>query len=223
MVIEQMNERPSLAEYCALKQTRLELNTRLVKELSGQTIRKGGRKLGLLDHGVLYFETEDESNVLMEFCIHDCREVGRNAVDRLLGRPGVGGAERKLLESMRRAWFSLFRICRAVPGVGVETTDLLQEQDVFIVDLNFSRTAIPGLVLATRIVPVGDDYMTTGAALPVEPDLLADILDELGAWGGQRALMHAASLSPRERTELTAIVLRTCLARGASHQIRYEA
>lgn len=218
-----MDERPSLTEYRALRPTRLELNTRLVKELSGKTIRKGGRKLGLLDHGVLYFETEEESNVLMDFCINDCREVGRNAVDRLLGRPGVGDAERKLLESMQRARFSLFRIRRAVPGVGVETTDLLQEQDVFILDLNFSHSAVPGLTLATRIVPVGDDYMTTGAALPVEPELLTDILAELAGWGGHGVFTRTASLSPRERAELTAIVLRTCLASGASHQVCYEA
>jgi hypothetical protein len=35
-------------------------------------------------------------------------------------------------------------------------------------------------------------------------------------------LTGATPLSPRQRSELSAIVLRACLAYGASHQIRYE-
>jgi len=94
-----MNYKHALEEYIRVRDVRIDLNNKLVKQLSRKTLLKGGRTLGLLVDNVLCFETEDESCVLMDYCIHDCRDLGRNAIDRYLARPRLDATERQLLAS----------------------------------------------------------------------------------------------------------------------------
>ena len=217
-----MNYEEVLAEYVRLRPRRLELNAKLTRQLSKKVILKGGRKLGLFVDGTLCFETEDETSVLMDYCIHECRDLGRNTVERYLTRPGIDEEDRGLLQAMKMARFSLFRITETVRGVGVKALDLFRQESVFIVDINFGSTARNGLVLASRVMPFVDHLTTTGAALPVDEELFDTIRTAVEAWGGTGAFGRVVGFSPDQQSELTAIVLRTCLARGASHRVRYE-
>ncbi len=216
-----MNYEHALEEYTRVRDVRIDLNNKLVKQLSRKTLLKGGRALGLLVDNVLCFETEDESCVLMDYCIHDCRDLGRNAIDRYLARPRLDANERQLLEAMQRAWFSLFRVESTVRGVGVEATDMLRASRVFLIDVNLSQCRPDGLMLATRVVHIHQWLMTTGAPLPVDPDDLADIRAALAAWRGVTRLGQGEGLSRQEQAELAATILRVCLRRGASNRVRY--
>lgn len=217
-----MDYNGALTQYLRLRQTRLELNTKLTRQLSKKAILKGGRNLGLVRRGTLCFETEDETSVLMDYCIHDYRELGRNAVDIYLARPGLGEEERRVLHAMKMARFSLFRITEAVRGVGVKTLDLFRQESVFILDVNLGTCAEEGLVLASRVMPLGDHFTTTGAGLPVDQELFDAIREAVEAWGGAGVFERVAHFSAREQSEFAAIVLRTCVSGGASHRVRYE-
>jgi hypothetical protein len=158
-----------LARYQHLRQIGLQLNNRLVETLSRNVLDEGGKKLGILKKNVLVLDSEDEMAVLMDYCIHNVRRQGVNAIERYLmdSPPSPDSDEMMLLQAMRQARYSLFAVESVEPGVGVHVRDLLGDEPLFLVDVGFSRTAGPGMILAARVMSPGGIGMTTGAALPV--------------------------------------------------------
>jgi hypothetical protein len=212
-----------LARYKHLRQVGLELNNRLVETLSRSVIDEGGKKLGILKRNVLTLDTEDEIAVLMDYCIHDVRRHGVNAVEQYLAAspPAPESDERILLQALRQARYSLVVVESAEPGVGVHVRDLLRDEPLFLVDVGFSQTASIGMVLSARVMAPDGIGMTTGAALPVgvlSPTERTRFLDGLKAtFKG----MDFGNLSPEEASELAATIIRTCLRQGAAERIAY--
>jgi hypothetical protein len=213
-----------LARYKHLRQVGLRLNHRLVKTLSKSVLDEGGKKLGTLKKNVLVLDTEDEIVVLMDYCIHDVRRQGVNAVERYLAEspPAPDSEEMVLLQAMRQARYSLFAVEAAEPGVGVHVRDLLRDEPLFLVDVGFSRTATPGLVLAARVMAPEGISQTTGAALPFGVLPAANRAEFLGGLATTFKLPDLRHLSPEGAGELAAAVIRTCLQSGAAEHIQYH-
>src|SRR5437870_9030543 len=74
-----------------------------------------------------------------------------------------------LLSALVRARYSMFQIEDMVPGLGAVIRDLLRGDEIFIVDVGLSESAIERFIMACRIfAPTPDFFMTTGTALPVD-------------------------------------------------------
>ena len=73
-----------ISRYKHLRMVSLNLNQKLVKRLSKDVLYEGGRRLGILQGGTLVFNSEDETSVLMDYCLYDVRRKGRNAVEEYL-------------------------------------------------------------------------------------------------------------------------------------------
>src|SRR6476659_8597276 len=96
-----------LPRYKKLREAGVQLNRRLVKTLSRSVMGEGGRKLGILEGNELLLDTEDEMSVLMDYCIHDVRRYGLNAVERYLqsSPPPADSDEWVLLQALRVSRF----------------------------------------------------------------------------------------------------------------------
>jgi hypothetical protein len=212
-----------LARYQHLRRVGLQLNNRLFKMLSRSILDEGGKKLGILKKNVLVLDTEDEIAVLADYCIHDVRRQGANAIERYLAKspPPPGSDEMVLLQALRQAYFSLFAVEAAEPGVGVHVRDLLRDETLFLVDVGFSHSASRGMVLAARVMAPEGISMTTGAALPVgvlPAAVRAQFLQGLATLFSGTNFHH---LSPEQASDLSASVIRGCLQKGAAEHITY--
>ncbi len=58
-----------LDRYLRMREVRFRLNNLLVKTIPKKTLEECGRILGFFRKGTLFFETEDETSVLMDYCI----------------------------------------------------------------------------------------------------------------------------------------------------------
>ena len=213
-----------LPRYKQLRQVALPLNTRLVETLPRNVLDEGGKKLGILKKNTLVLDSEDEIAVLMDYCIYDIRRQGLNAVERFLNEtpPPEGSDERVLLEAMRQARFSLVEVEASEPGVGVQVRDVLRDESLFIVDVGFSSTARPRMVLAARIMAPAGITMTTGAALPFSTLSVAErarVLQEVTTILGGADFRD---VSAEKASEVTTLIIRTCLQKGAAEKIRYS-
>jgi len=127
-----------------------------------------------------------------------------------------------LLSALVRARYSMFQIEDMVPGLGAVIRDLLRGDEIFIVDVGLSESAIERFIMACRIfAPTPDFFMTTGTALPVDRTAGNLIVDGLES----KFLMSKPDVrdfTHEEMSDLSAFITRTLLAAGASDHIRYE-
>jgi hypothetical protein len=106
--------------YLRLRNIGLKLSHKLVETLSKDVLEDGGRKLGIFRKGTLFFDTEDEAAVLMDFCIYDLYPGGRNAVQRMLeDSPQSDPEALALLRAYSRAYYSIFQVVEVERGAGV--------------------------------------------------------------------------------------------------------
>lgn len=211
-----------LPRYKHLRRVGLELNNRLVETVSRSALDEGGKKLGVLKRNVLTLDTEDEIAVVMDYCLHDVRRHGLNAVERYLNEspPAAGSDEWVLLRALRQARYSVFVVESAEPGVGVHVRDLLRDETLFLVDVGLGTTAA-GMVLAGRVMAPEGIGMTTGAALPVGVLSAAERDRFAGRLKAGFPGLDFGNPSPEEAGEVAAAIIRTCLRRGAAERIEY--
>jgi len=208
--------------YKRFRQAGVRLNNKLVESLDGDTMKEGGRRLGILRKDILVFDTEDQASVLMDYCIYNMYTDGLNAVQRYLAEspPRRDSDEMLFLNAMLRAHYSIFQVIEVERGVGVVVEDLLRGGTSILIDINFASIAREGMALATRVIPVEDFFMTGGAGLPVTNAELNKIARET-----KRIFDPATDvtrLTPDQESDLTALIIRTCLESGMGSRIAYE-
>jgi len=202
------------ARYQRLRPIRLWLNNELVRRLSRDALDEGAKKLGLLRSGVFVFDNEDETSVLMDYCLYDVYRKGRNVVDQYLADCpfDADSDEMTCLRAMQQATFTLIAILNVEPGVGCQVRNLFTDERRLLADVGFSSTAEPGLVLLTRLLDFDNFVATSGAPLPL--GILSN--DELDEW--LRELRLGVNVDRFDPAPL----IRSCLRHGASSHVRYE-
>ena len=201
------------ARYQRFRPIRLRLNSELVRRLPQDALNEGAKKLGMLRRGVLVFENEDETCVLMDYCVYDVQRKGRNAVEQYLCDcpPDPASDEMACLRAMQLAKYTLVVVLRVEPGVGCHVRNLFTDETRLLVDSGFSNTARPGTLMATRLLDFGD-FVATSGPLPVGN------LDDNALEQWQRTLRAGENDDCYDPAEL----IRGCLERGALSHVRYE-
>jgi len=203
--------RQDVKRYRNLRTLAMDLNHRIIKTIPRRAFDDIGRALGILRKGVLVFETEDMSSVLMDCCLYDWFQNGKNVVQRYSEQYPMdpGTDDRFLLDAYLRAKYRVLIGLSAVSGAGLHCRDLLNNEQLFLMDVGLSRGAAnPGVALATRTLPLGDYWITTGAALPINSDTARRVKIATPKW---REHHRGVALS----------LVRTCLAAGAAEYISY--
>jgi hypothetical protein len=212
-----------LDQYRRMREVRFRLNNLLVEMIPKKALEECGRILGFFRKGVLIFETEDETSLLMDYCIFYPGPDGRNLVAKYLEKtpPPADSDEMAALQSMTHAYYSLFQVVDVKRGTGVAVRDLLRGETGFIVDVGFGNTAQRHMILATRIIPVEGFLMTGGAALPVDASAAERISKELKRTGYNPETFDYEQITPRQEAEVAAIVIRECRSTGMTSRIAY--
>ena len=213
-----------VARYKQLRNASFSLNTCLTKTLTKDAIEEAGRKLGVFKHGKLILDSEDEIAVVMDFCLHDVRRKGINAIERYLAEnpPPLGSDELLLLRAKCESRYSLFSVEATEPGRGVHLHDLLNDERVFLIDINFSTTAPVGTFFATRIFTVDGITMSTGATLPIGVPATPAIREQfLRVNVPTLQGIRSRQITPEQVSEINATLIRTALSKGGASQMRY--
>jgi len=208
-----------VARYERLRAASRRLNHRILKTLPRQAAGEIGAALGILRNEVLVFDTMDVTSVLMDCCLFDWVRGGKNAVERFAGNPfaPLSADERYLLQAYQKARYRLLFVETQARGAGVGCLDILANERIFLMDVAFSESVPEGapLALATRTIPLGPYWMTSGAGLPIaNKETVAALRRKLHIIGDDVSKMDPHLLSLE--------VVRTCLDSGAAEHVRYE-
>lgn len=206
-----------VARYQRLRAASSKLGNRLLGGLPKDVLDEGAAKLGVLHRGKLVFNSEGELAVLMDYCIYHVYRHGRNAVEEYLAEATrhLSDEERLCLLSMQRASYSVFLVESVEPGLGIHVRDLSSGETGLVVDMGLGATGLPGMLLATRILPQEGFSMTSGAALPL------GILPPNKEAALRRALIAARTIDEQGRFD-PAPLIRVCLEQNNSSHIEYR-
>jgi hypothetical protein len=208
--------RQDVERYRSLRALSLAMNHRIIKTIPRQAYDEIGDALGIRRNGVLMFDSEDMTSVMMDCCLYDWFEDGKNLVQQYAethpAKPGTD--ERCLLQACLQAKYRILVARSAVPGAGLHCQDVLNGGELFLMDLAMSQS-VPddNAALATRTIPLGEYWMTGGAGLPISSK--KSILDALRR-------MESEQYKPFEGPGGMALpIARACLAAGAADYITY--
>jgi hypothetical protein len=204
-------------KYQRLRQGGRELMSRITKTIPRAAREEIAAALGIMRKGVVIFDTEEVAIVLADCCLHDWIRDGRNLITKYSeDHPAAPGTDEEfLLSAYEQARFRVLLPKSVAPGAGMECTDALSGDRLFLMDIALSKGAKDsGPVMATRTVPLDGYWMTTGAGLPITGEKIGkEVVGEV------RSLLKA--VPPVEPHELALAILRKCLDCGAAEYITY--
>jgi hypothetical protein len=209
--------RTDVERYRHLRRLAAELNQKIVETVPRQAMHEIGRAIGILQRGRLVFETEDQTSVLMDCCLYDWIEGGKNLVERYAdNHPALAGPdERELLEAFRFAKYRILFPLSRLEGAGVYFMDLFSSEELFVMDIGMSQNSL-NIAYATRTIPLGSFWMTGGAGLPTA----SEGIRKAGARLHERGLLRDGNFTDPHWAALT--IVRTLLEEGASEHVKYQ-
>lgn len=114
----------------------------------------------------IFFDNEEETSYLMNFLIYDYKVDGKNTVQTFQESRSIKTkTENELVNSMLLSYSSLFEVI-SIRGFTVSLKDLFRTIDkpVKLIDIAFSVTASPGILIFVRLIPIGGSFMTSGVS-----------------------------------------------------------
>jgi hypothetical protein len=146
-----------LARYRRLRQISKEQHQAVLDTIAPNVVLDWAKRLGLTQGRTALLESEQEMILAEDLAIYLARPGRSHPLDRYTraARPTPGSDEAIVLEAMRRAQFSLWRIERWHETMGLVLRDLLRGEDIWLVDEALERSARPGLEMAARLLRGG--------------------------------------------------------------------
>ena len=156
--------------YIRLRAVSKKLNLELTRRLQKKEIYRCGKDLGLLRNKTLVFSSEDDVGVLMDYCINNSSGK-KSCIGLYIEQSSFEQAsdEMMMLKALRESFFSICQVHRTEKGYLCYAEDILRQQSVALTDVGFGSSAVPGVLIAARLMkmPASNYYMTTGAPVPI--------------------------------------------------------
>lgn len=160
------SEKSPIKKYKQYQNIGKNLSEKIFAEFSdNKSIGAVGRLMGIWHGGTLVLESEMESDFIMDFSLFEYFVKGKNFIQRYQeGRFELNEKESEVLEAQLLSYTSLFKIIETEPAnARVTMEDIFNDrQEIKIMNINLSKTAQPGFLLFTRIVPFSDFKMSSG-------------------------------------------------------------
>lgn len=150
----------------AVREFRSQLLTDLTKYVSSATIQAAAKRLKLWQHGSVYLDEEDATAGLtfLQYCMLDFARNGTTALERYMVQhpPETGSIEERFLDSLAQSSFTIHKVLQQLSEDEVELEDVSNGQTARVREKGFWSKAKPGILIATRLVPLGDVVLTSG-------------------------------------------------------------
>ncbi len=198
-----------------------QLSNAMVKTIPRAAMLETARAVGMERDGMLVFDSMDLTSVLMDSCLFDWLEHGKNLVGKYIeAHPATPGTdEHLLLQAYTRARYRILVPTAVLPGAAIYCLDTLFGERLLLMDIALSQSLASGdlILLATRTIPLGRYWMTTGAPLPIGDRRTGEVI--LRKLKEEKLLEDT---SPAGEHKLALAVIRACLVCGAGEHVRYE-
>jgi hypothetical protein len=152
----------------------------------------------------------------MDCCLFDWIRNGKNIVEEYVeNHPPVPGTdEDEILQAYLQAKYRIIVPRSRAKSAGVHCLDLFSSEEFFLMDIGISESPL-NIAYATRTIPLGQYWITGGAALPTGQEGITSAVDQLR----KKRLLVDGRFSGSHQATL--VLVRSLLANGASQHTTY--
>ena len=139
------------------------------------------RKLGVVHANTIILDDMADFAYVHDLALYTAKEGRSRAIDRYARsvHPARDSDEAVMLRAAQTAYFAMCRVEGPHETAGLNIFDLARQKTVRLMDEGFEASMPVGALFASRLQPVDDFVMTTGAAVPLDRFTLQDILSNL--------------------------------------------
>jgi len=186
--------------------------------VSRSMLLEQAKRLGIAQGRMLMPESKEEMALVFDLSLYTAREGRSRAVDRYAraARLPLGSDEALVLEAMRQARFSIWRVDRRHETTGMIITDLLRQREEWLVDEKLEASAPDGMAVAGRICEPDSFAMTCGVIVPVNRNLVEEATLDTLAW--RRGNPEHVAQDPR----FAMAIYRAAIDTGVMENVAYE-
>ena len=151
-----------------------------LKFLARSAILEQARRLGLAAGQMLIADSDEELTLVFDLAIYTAK-VGRSrAIDRYAKTTQLSSNsdEALMLDAMRHARFSIWRVERRHDSVGLIVTDALRQAAVWLVDEGLEASTQNDMCFASRLCEIEDFAITSGVVVPLDRHIIEDALTD---------------------------------------------
>lgn len=142
-----------------------------------------GKRLGFWDGQEMCFETEEESDYLMDFLLYEKNKNGIRLIDKIYNSDiELSEIEDEILEGMVNYIVSLFEVIEIDEKLCIVTViDLLDKKktEIKFIDIGFSKSIDLGMVFYSRLIPIRNCFMTSGVSFVFDKAVKNKIINEI--------------------------------------------
>jgi hypothetical protein len=213
-----MKRRDVLRRYRNLRAICTRHHTAAVKFLAQSAIMESARRLGLTAGQALITDSTEELTLVFDLAIYTAKQGRTRAIDRYAkaAQLPAGSDEMQMLEAMRRARFSIWRIERRHDTFGLVVADQLRQAETWLVDEGLAATARHGMCFAGRLCEVGQFAVTNGVMVPVHGPMIEQVLTD------NLASCRVGQPQVGDEPRFAAAIYRAALDDGIMHRVAFN-
>lgn len=207
-----------LARYRRLREISRKHGNDVLDRVPKKTLLDWGKRLGLVRKKTFIGDGFEEMTLAFDLAVYAARPGKTPPIERYRRTAGfpAGSDEAIMLDAMSRSRFSLFVVKRRHAAAGLVLEDLFQGREIWLMDEGFEKTAPEGMAIASRVTEPAAYHMTTGAAVPISPGALEDVVLNFPFRDGN------ASLEEGTNVEFIEAVYRATVTWGLMKTMRFE-
>ena len=207
-----------LTRYRRLRQISKEHHQAVLDITAPDVVLDWAKRLGLTQGRTLILESEHEMTLAEDLATYLPRLGRSQPLDRYARAaqftPNSG--EAIVLEAMRHARFSLWRVERRHETAGLILRDLLRGGEIWLVDEAMEKNAPLGVEMAARLLRLEGFAMTARIIVPITPDLIEQVFDRAPA------LRRAQGVVLAQDPRFAIGIYRAAVATGAMDSVRFK-
>jgi uncharacterized protein YchJ len=163
------------------------LQNAVLKLAPSEAILASAKALGMLHQGVMVFDSEGQTAVLMDHILYADPESRCHYLEayRRAQPQGVSEEQEVILAAMAEARYVVLRCEQTIPKTGAKVHDLLRGQSFLLLDQMLSRTAYPDALFATHVVSIDGAHLATGAGIHIADRTMGEAVNAALPPGGR--------------------------------------
>ena len=207
-----------LTRYRRLRQISKEHHQAVLDIIAPDVVLDWAKRLGLTQGRTVILESEHEMLLAEDLATYLPRLGRSHPLDRYArtAQFAPDSNEAIVLEAMRHARFSLWRVERRHETAGLILRDLLRDEEIWLVDEAMEKNPPRGVEMAARLLQPESFAMTVRIIVPVTPDLMDEVFDRAAAL--RQAQGDALARDPR----FAIGIYRAAVATGTMDSVRFK-